>query len=141
MLQTCRRHPAAGRFMATCSGCAQELHDIQERNRRNNIAADIRHALGLTRTVLDDDETPARVSVYDIRTLDDVYTRVGGTVTVRPYSVKVGDEMLYAIEVTITTVLPGIGKVQAFTDWDTELEPHGWTLPVIRSINPQLATV
>lgn len=27
--QTCRRHPAAGRFLATCSGCAQELHDIQ----------------------------------------------------------------------------------------------------------------
>jgi hypothetical protein len=28
-LQTCRRHPNAGRFMATCSGCAQELHDLQ----------------------------------------------------------------------------------------------------------------
>jgi sarcosine oxidase gamma subunit len=28
-LQTCRRHPSAGRFLATCSGCAQELHDLQ----------------------------------------------------------------------------------------------------------------
>ena len=27
--QTCRRHPQAGRFLATCSGCAQELHDLQ----------------------------------------------------------------------------------------------------------------
>ncbi|WP_035796380.1 hypothetical protein [Kitasatospora mediocidica] len=27
--QTCRRHPSAGRFMATCSGCAQELHDLK----------------------------------------------------------------------------------------------------------------
>jgi sarcosine oxidase gamma subunit len=27
--QTCRRHPKAGRFLATCSGCAQELHDLQ----------------------------------------------------------------------------------------------------------------
>jgi sarcosine oxidase gamma subunit len=28
-LQTCRRHPSAGRFLATCSGCARELHDLQ----------------------------------------------------------------------------------------------------------------
>lgn len=27
--QTCRRHPKAGRFLRTCSGCAQELHDLQ----------------------------------------------------------------------------------------------------------------
>jgi hypothetical protein len=26
-LQTCRRHPRAGRFLATCSGCTQEIHD------------------------------------------------------------------------------------------------------------------
>ena len=32
-LQTCRRHPNAGRFLAECSGCKQELHDLQERNR------------------------------------------------------------------------------------------------------------
>lgn len=31
--QTCRRHPNAGRFLAECSGCKRELHDIQERNR------------------------------------------------------------------------------------------------------------
>jgi peroxiredoxin len=31
-MQTCRRHPSAGRFMATCSGCTQELHDMQARN-------------------------------------------------------------------------------------------------------------
>ncbi|WP_393075226.1 hypothetical protein [Streptomyces sp. LN704] len=27
--QTCSRHPKAGRFLAACSGCAQELHDLQ----------------------------------------------------------------------------------------------------------------
>ncbi|WP_081241701.1 MULTISPECIES: hypothetical protein [Streptomyces] len=32
-LQTCRRHPNAGPFMNTCSGCAQELYDIEQRNR------------------------------------------------------------------------------------------------------------
>lgn len=31
--QTCRRHPNAGPFLAECSGCKQELHDIAERNR------------------------------------------------------------------------------------------------------------
>lgn len=30
--QTCRRHPKAGRFLATCSGCAQELYDTEQRN-------------------------------------------------------------------------------------------------------------
>jgi hypothetical protein len=32
-LQTCRRHPHAGPFMATCSGCAQDLYDIAAANR------------------------------------------------------------------------------------------------------------
>lgn len=36
--QTCRRHPNAGRFLATCPGCAQELYDIAERNRALNAA-------------------------------------------------------------------------------------------------------
>lgn len=31
--QTCKRHPNAGRFLAECSGCKQELYDIAERNR------------------------------------------------------------------------------------------------------------
>lgn len=29
IFQTCRRHPKAGRFLAECSGCKQELHDLQ----------------------------------------------------------------------------------------------------------------
>ncbi|MGW2113776.1 hypothetical protein [Streptomyces zhihengii] len=33
MLQTCRRHPSAAPFLATCSGCAQELYDIEQANR------------------------------------------------------------------------------------------------------------
>lgn len=32
-MQTCRRHPEAGRFMATCPGCSQEQYDIEARNR------------------------------------------------------------------------------------------------------------
>lgn len=33
-LQTCRRHPSAGPFMRTCSGCAQELFDVETANRK-----------------------------------------------------------------------------------------------------------
>lgn len=37
-LQTCKHHPNAGRFLATCSGCALELHDIQARNEATTAA-------------------------------------------------------------------------------------------------------
>jgi hypothetical protein len=37
-LQTCRRHPRTGRFLATCSGCTQELHDMQTRNQTMALA-------------------------------------------------------------------------------------------------------
>jgi hypothetical protein len=33
-LQACRRHPSAGRFMATCSGCTKELFDLETANRK-----------------------------------------------------------------------------------------------------------
>lgn len=45
-LQTCRRHPNAGPFLATCPGCAQELYDIQERNRALNAATKALTAIG-----------------------------------------------------------------------------------------------
>lgn len=31
--QTCKRHPNAGRFLAECSACKQELYDNEQRNR------------------------------------------------------------------------------------------------------------
>jgi hypothetical protein len=37
-LQTCRRHPNAGPFMATCSGCTQELFNIEQANRARSAA-------------------------------------------------------------------------------------------------------
>lgn len=37
-MQTCRRHPNAGRFITTCPGCAQELHDTEARNRAQTAA-------------------------------------------------------------------------------------------------------
>jgi hypothetical protein len=45
-LQTCRRHPNAGRFLATCSGCTQELYDTAERNRALAAASKALAAIG-----------------------------------------------------------------------------------------------
>lgn len=39
-LQTCRRHPEAGRFMRTCFRCARELYDIGQANRARTAAQD-----------------------------------------------------------------------------------------------------
>jgi len=36
--QTCRRHPEADRFLATCSGCARELYDTEVANRTTAAA-------------------------------------------------------------------------------------------------------
>ncbi len=47
-MQTCRRHPNAGRFMATCSGCAQELYDLQARNRAETAARTALNLIGMT---------------------------------------------------------------------------------------------
>ena len=35
--QTCRRHPGAGRFMRTCSGCAHDLHAAEYGRKRDSI--------------------------------------------------------------------------------------------------------
>ncbi|MEU9849311.1 hypothetical protein [Streptomyces sp. NPDC047985] len=41
--QTCNRHPEAGKFIATCSGCTQELYNIEQANRA--LAAEAHAAL------------------------------------------------------------------------------------------------
>ncbi|MFJ6608161.1 hypothetical protein [Streptomyces lydicus] len=54
-MQTCRRHPEAGHFMATCPGCAQELYDIEQRNiaKTNALHTQARQALNLVGTTPD----------------------------------------------------------------------------------------
>lgn len=37
--QTCSRHPKAGRFLATCPACAQELYNTQQANQAKRAAA------------------------------------------------------------------------------------------------------
>lgn len=47
-MQTCRRHPEAGRFMRTCPGCARNLHDLQQANRVETAATQALATIGMT---------------------------------------------------------------------------------------------
>lgn len=47
-MQTCRRHPTAGRFVATCPGCAQDLYDREARNRAEAQARKALNLIGMT---------------------------------------------------------------------------------------------
>lgn len=101
--------------------------------RPTTLAATVRAALGLRRRAVLDAETETRISVWDIRHLNDVFTRVGGTAAAREVQRILSDgTTTYTVtEVTITAELPGIGAVEAFTDWDPADESHAFTLPVI----------
>jgi hypothetical protein len=136
-LQTCRRHPSAGRFVATCSGCAQELFDLEQANRARaeaELGARVRAALGLPGypAAEGDGETARRVSMWSQDELNAVYERVGGTVTARTVKRTGSCSTWEATEITVTVDLPGIGRVEAFTDWDEE--SGGRDLPLMRAI-------
>lgn len=138
--QKCRRHPAAPAFMATCSGCAQELHDLRERNlaaAATALAAEVRAALGLRdhRIHTHLDETATRVTLWSARELNALFARVGGTVTARPTERPLSDGSTYTFtEVTVSVDLPGIGIVEAVTDWDPAAEPNAAQLPVLHAL-------
>ncbi|MFF3511544.1 hypothetical protein [Streptomyces sp. NPDC002573] len=137
-LQTCRRHPSAGRFMATCSGCAQELYDIEQANRARaeaDLSAKVRTALGLPGypPAEGDGETARRVGMWSQYELSAVFERVGGTVTTRTVQRLASTGSTWeATEITVTVDLPGIGTVEVFTDWDEE--SGGRDLPLIQAI-------
>lgn len=136
--QTCRRHPRAGRFLATCSGCAQELYDIEQANRARaeaELSTRVRDALGLRgygQPRTEEGETARRVLLWSQDELNAVYERVGGTVTARTVRRTGSDTTWDATEITVTVDLPGIGTVEAFTDWYEEY--GGRDLPLMQAI-------
>jgi hypothetical protein len=139
-LQTCRRHPSAGRFLVTCSGCTQELYDIEQANRARAEAervAKVRAALGFSdrytpRPFLG--ETATSLTMWSQHELNTVYERVGGTVTTRQVqrSACDGDATWNATEITLTVEVDGIGPVTVSTDWDEE--SGGRDLPLMQAI-------
>lgn len=139
MRQTCRRHPSAASFLATCSGCAQELYDIEQANRARaeaDLTARVRTALGFPshgQPAREAGETPTRLCLWDQIELNTLYQRVGGTVTTRTAqrSTSDGDSTWTATEITVTVDLPGIGPVEIVTDWFEEAGGHD--LPLMRA--------
>lgn len=139
-LQTCRRHPNAGRFMATCPGCAQELYDIEQANRARAEAervAAVGQAFGFRRGWKPNahlGETATHITAWTQHELNTVFERVGGTVTTRQVERTAcdGDATWTATEITLTVEVPGIGPVTVSTDWDEE--SGGRSLPVMQAI-------
>lgn len=103
------------------------------------LATAVRTALGLRapQAPLLPGETPTRVSVWSQFELSGVFERVGGTVTSRQVErADSSGDTWTATEITVTTDLPGIGRVEVVTDWYGEASGHG--LPVVRAlVNPQ----
>lgn len=142
-MQTCRRHPNAGRFITTCPGCTQELFNIEQANRARaeaNLATKVRDALGLHgygQPVTESGETARRVCMWDQDELNTVYERVGGTVTTRTVQRTGSTTTWEATEITVTVNLPDVGTVEVFTDW--EEESGGRDLPLMQAIaSPEL---
>lgn len=101
---------------------------------RNLLATKVRRALGLRGSLtIQHNETPTDVTVWDVNSLQDVYARVGGTLTLAQVTRTVSDGTTYSItEATLTTRLAGLATARVTTDWDPTDELHGYALPVIR---------
>lgn len=101
---------------------------------RTLLGIKVRRALGLRGTLaIQHDETATDVTVWDMRSLQDVYDRVGGTVALTPVTRTTSDGTEYDIvEATLTTRLPGVAAARITTDWDPAGELYGYALPVVR---------
>lgn len=129
VLQTCKRHPEAGRFMATCSGCARELHDLQYGTPKPDprTAAKVRAALGLpnapVRTELG--ETATRIVVWSLRELDAIALRHPGRITRRDVTRSLSDGSTFeTVEVTLAVRHDDfVNPLQVVTDWDEDFDP------------------
>jgi hypothetical protein len=87
------------------------------------LIARVRTALGLKhwRPDAEGGETETRIVMWSQLELNDLYLRVGGTVTSR--QVACGDRT--EEEITVTVDVPGVGPVEAVTDWYEGLAKYG----------------
>ena len=137
-LQTCKRHPKAAPFMATCSGCAQELYDIEQANRARaeaNRVATVNKALGFSDRSMPQPflgETATSLTMWSQHELNALYERVGGTVTTRVVERTGSSSTWQATEITLTVDVPSVGPVTVSTDWYGEY--GGRDLPLMQAI-------
>lgn len=103
------------------------------------LARRVRDALGLRhwKPNADHGETETRLILWSQLELNDLYLRVGGTVTSRQVERVASDGVTWtAEEITVTVDVPGVGPVQASTEWCSDLEKYGSrdTLPLARAL-------
>ncbi|NUS83675.1 MAG: hypothetical protein HOY75_13245 [Streptomyces sp.] len=79
-------------------------------------------------------DTATRITMWTQHELNDVFERVGGTVTTRTVqrASSDGESTWDATEITLTTEVPGVGYVEVVTDWDEE--SGGRDLAVMQSV-------
>jgi hypothetical protein len=88
-------------------------------------------------------ETATYLTVWSQHELNDLYLRVGGTVTLRQVerSTSDGSSTWTATEITLTIEVPGVGSVEIVTDVEDDPE-HGYRtdLPVVAVARYQSAS-
>jgi hypothetical protein len=101
------------------------------------VVAKVRAALGFPAPWQPDahlGETATYLTVWSQHELNDLYLRVGGTVTLRQVerSTSDGSSTWTATEITLTVAVPGVGPVEIVTDIEDDPE-HGYRtdLPVV----------
>ena len=104
------------------------------------LIARVRTALGLSRwrPNREHGETETRLAMWSQLELNDLYERVGGTVTSQHVERTSSDGTTWtAEEITVAIDLPGIGRVEATTDWYEDYAKHGERdeLPLMRVLN------
>jgi hypothetical protein len=87
-------------------------------------------------------ETETHVIVWSQVELNDVFERVGGSVTARQVerSTSGSDTPWVATELILTVDVPGVGPVQISTDLETESAVYPTDLPVVALARYQAAT-
>jgi hypothetical protein len=108
------------------------------------VVARVGAALGFRRGWKPDpyfDETATHLTVWSQYELNDLYLRVGGTVTLRQVERRScdGDATWTATEITLTVDVDGVGPVEIVTDIEDDPE-HGYhtDLPVIAAAQAQV---
>jgi hypothetical protein len=101
------------------------------------VVAKVRATLGYSTSWQPDahlGETATYLTVWSQHELNDLYLRVGGTVTLRQVerSTSDGSSTWTATEITLTIEVPGVGPVEIVTDVEDDPE-HGYRtdLPVV----------
>jgi hypothetical protein len=103
------------------------------------LIARVRTGLGLSRWRPNPDhsETETRIVMWSQLELNDLYERVGGTVTSQQVTRTASDGSAWTEEeITVTVDVPGVGTVEATTDWCEDLAKYGARdeLPLTRAL-------